>query len=228
MKIRILDLKLVFLLTLLVFFIFNSTLSAGQVDIPGEEILSNIEKKYTGKSFQADFKQISKLTALDIVETATGKAWFSHPGKMRWLYLTPERHEIITNGNDLWIFRPDQDQVMRGDAKKFFKAGTGGAFLSDIGLMRENFTIETIETEETNKTDETHVTLLLTAKQKNPDMDSITIKVSSKTHEIQQVTTHNAYGDTTMFEFSNIQFNQIDESVFEFKVPDGLNIIDMD
>jgi len=222
LKNLIVNSNLLFILIFIVFILFSSSLSAGQVDISGEEIVTNIEKKYTGKGFQADFTQISKLTALDITETATGKAWFSHPGKMRWLYLTPERHEIITNGKDLWIFRPDQEQVMRGDAEKFFKTGAGGAFLSDIGLMRKNFTIKTKET------DETHATLLLTARQKNTDMAFITIKVSSKTHEIQQVTTHNAYGDTTNFEFTNIQFNQIDASVFDFKVPDGFNIINMD
>lgn len=222
LKTRILDITHWFVLTLVVFVLFNSPLSADQTDTLKEKILTHIEKKYSDKGFQADFNQISKLTALDITETASGKAWFSHPGKMRWLYLTPERHEIITNGQNLWIFRPDQDQVMRGDAQNFFKSGAGGAFLSDIGLMRKNFTIAI------QKTDETHVTLLLTARQKNPDMVSITIKVSSSTHEIQQVTTHNAYGDTTRFEFTHIQFNPVDASMFEFKIPEGLSIIEMD
>jgi outer membrane lipoprotein carrier protein len=207
---------------------FTSPLLAAQADALQEKILTNIEKKYTGNGFQADFTQISKLTALDITENASGKAWFSHPGKMRWLYLTPERHEIITNGQVLWIFRPDQNQVMRGDAKNFFKAGAGGAFLSDIGLIRKNFTIETIETKETIETNKTHVTLLLTARQKNPDMVSIIIKVSTTTHEIQQVITSNPYGDTTTFEFTNIQFKPIDASVFDFKIPNVSSIIEMD
>ncbi len=200
---------------------FASPLGAAQ-DTLGDKTLAAIEKKYTGKGFQADFNQISKLSALEITETASGKVWFNHPGKMKWLYLTPQHHEITTNGHTLWIYRPDQDQVMRGDAKKFFKAGAGGAFLSDIGLMRKNFTIERKET------DDTHISFLLTAKQENPDMVSILIRVSRATHEIQQVTTRNTYGDTTLFEFTNIQFKKIDASVFEFKSPEGSSIIEMD
>jgi len=211
-----------FLLCLLLFTILLVfPLEAAQTDTLGDKILTAIEKKYTGNGFQADFIQISKLDALDITETASGKAWFNHPGKMRWLYLTPQHHEITTNGLTLWIYRPDQDQVMTGDAEKFFKAGAGGAFLSDIGLIRENFTVDVKET------NDTHISFLLTAKQKNPDMVSILITVPLISHEIQKVTTKNAYGDTTVFEFTNIQFKEMDPSIFEFKIPEGSSIIEM-
>ncbi len=201
--------------------LFAPSLGAAQTDTLGDKTLTAIEKKYTGNGFEADFNQISKLAALEITETASGKAWFNHPGKMKWLYLTPQHHEITTNGHTLWIYRPDQAQVMRGDAQKFFKAGAGAAFLSDIGLMKKNFTIERKET------DDTHISFLLTAKKENP-MVSILIRVSRATNEIQQVTTRNTYGDTTLFEFTNIQFNKIDASVFEFKIPEGSSIIEMD
>lgn len=193
-----------------------------QANTLGEDTLTAIEKLYTHNGFSADFNQISKLAALEITETASGKAWFSHPGKMRWLYLSPQRHEIITNAQTLWIYRPDQNQVMRGDARKFFKAGAGGAFLSDIGLMRKNYTIDVKETTDT------HISFLLTAKQENPDLVTLLIQVSRTTHEIQKVTTQNTYGDTTSFEFTHIQFKPMAPAIFEFKIPEGSSIIEMD
>jgi outer membrane lipoprotein carrier protein len=111
---------------------------------------------------------------------------------------------------------------MRGNAQNFFKAGAGGAFLSDIGLMRKNFTIEVKETIDT------HISFLLIARQKNPDLVTILIRVSCSTHEIQQVTTQNTYGDTTSFEFTHIQFKPMEPTVFEFKIPEGSSIIEMD
>ena len=193
-----------------------------QADTLGEDTLTAIEKLYTHNGFSADFIQSSTLTALEITETASGRAWFSHPGKMRWLYLSPQSHEITTNGQTLWIYRPDQNQVMKGNAKKFFKAGAGAAFLSDIGQMRKDFTIAVKETTDT------HIFFLLTAKQKNPELVTIRIQVSRTTHEIDQVTTQNTYGDTTQFQFTNIQFKPMDASIFEFKIPEGSNIIEMD
>jgi len=191
-------------------------------DIIKEDILTALEKKYAGKSFEADFTQTSRLAALDITEKASGRAIFSHPGKMRWIYLEPEQHEIITNGIYLWIFRPEENQVMKSNASSFFKAGSGGAFLSDITLIRKNYTIRVKEVTPD------YVELDLTAKKKNPDIASILIRISQKGSEIIQVLTYNPYDDTTLFEFSHIKFKNIDPGIFEFKVPPGVNIINMD
>ena len=187
-----------------------------------EDILTTLEKKYAGKSFEADFKQTSRLAALDITEHASGKAIFSHPGKMRWQYLSPEPHEIITNGTFLWIFRPQENQVMRGNASQFFSAGSGGAFLSDISLIRKNYIIRVKEVTAD------YAEIVLDAKNENPDIASITIRISQKTNEIERIVTTNLYDDTTRFDFSNIQFKKIDPALFEFKVPSGANVIDMD
>ncbi|MCK5164255.1 MAG: outer membrane lipoprotein carrier protein LolA, partial [Desulfobacula sp.] len=174
------------------------------------------------KSFEANFTQISTLAALDITERASGRAVFSHPGKMKWKYLEPERHEIITNGKSLWIYRPQENQVMQGDASQFFKSGAGGAFLSDILLIRKNYTIRLKEV-----TAE-YVEIDLVAKKKNSDISLIVLRISQEKNEIERVVTYNPYDDTTLFEFTDIQFKKIDSDVFDFKVPDGINIIKMD
>jgi outer membrane lipoprotein carrier protein len=187
-----------------------------------EGILGAMEKKYAGKSFEADFTQVSTLAALEIIETASGKALFSHPGRMKWQYLEPEQHEIITNGKTLWIYRPDENQVMIGDASSFFKSGGGGAFLSDISLMKENYSIQVRAV----TTDFAEIDL--TPKKKTPDITRIVIQVSQKSHEITKVLTYNEFDDTTLFEFSNIHFKPIDPNEFEFTPPEGVNIIKMD
>lgn len=218
-----LSLKLAFI-SLLGCILFSSAWADNTADKDNtlkEDILTALENKYSGKSFEADFKQTSRLDALETSETAFGHAFFSHPGKMRWLYLTPEEHEIITNGKSLWIYRPKEKQVMNGDAKSFFQSGAGGAFLSDISLVRKNFVINL-------KTDTPdYVELNLTAKKELPDITSIVIQVSKRNFLIQKVITYNMYKDSTVFEFSKIEFNQIDPGIFEFKPPTGVSIIDM-
>ena len=195
--------------------------TSGQDTQLKNEILAGIEQRYAHKSFSADFNQAARLAALDITETATGQAWFSHPGKMRWLYLSPDRHEIITNGKELWIYRPDEDQVMTGDAAPFFQTGAGGAFLSDITRIKTDFTIEL------GKTDASYAQLILTPKKENPDLAVIRITIQRKTHEIEMVVTENIYGDSTRFIFSNIRFNDPDPAMFNFTIPDGTSIIEM-
>jgi outer membrane lipoprotein carrier protein len=187
-----------------------------------EDILMALEKKYGGKGFETDFNQTSTLAALDITESASGKAFFSHPGKMRWKYIEPEHHEIITNGKLLWIFRPEENQVMQGDASQFFKAGAGGAFLSDISLIRKNYiiTLKAVTAD--------YIEIDLVPKQKNNDMSLIVIQISREDNEIKKVVIHNPYDDITQFEFRNIRFLKINPVVFEFQPSEDLNIIDLD
>jgi outer membrane lipoprotein carrier protein len=195
--------------------------AASDTGAAAQSFLDGLEKQYAGRTFSATFTQTSVMTALDISETASGRAWFSHPGKMKWQYLEPERHDIITNGNTLWIYRPDENQVMRGDASQFFASGAGGAFLSDISQLRDNFTVTVFES-----TDQ-WVELQLDAPPDNPDIQIIRIQATRKDFQIQTVTTVNTVGDVTRFELSDIQFLQLPDNWFEFTVPPGTSVIDM-
>ncbi len=186
-----------------------------------EVILTGLEQRYANQGFSANFKQSSRLTALDITETASGKAVFSHPGKMRWTYDTPDCHEIITNGKDLWIFRPDQHQVMTGDAQVFFQSGAGGAFLSDITRIRKDFKI-TIE-----KTEKNFAVLRLIPNQQRPELAAIQLIVGLPGYDIQEVITQNPYGDTTQFVFTHIRFDAPDLKAFEFTIPKDAEVIEM-
>lgn len=185
-------------------------------------LLSAVEARYAGKAFSADFSQAARLAALEITEKAEGKAWFSHPGKMRWQYLTPDRHEIITNGVRLWIFRPDENQVMIGSAAAFFKPGTGSAFLSDITRIRKDFSIEP------GRQEEGFAELILTPKTEMPDLSRAIITIALPAHEIQMVVTENMYGDTTRFIFTHIRFDTPDPAMFDFTIPDGTSVIEME
>ncbi len=212
---------LIKLFILLTVFIFSPAYSAYSSEIIKEDILTTLEQKYRDSSFQADFTQVSTLSALEITEEASGKAFFSHPGKMKWQYLTPQHHEIITDGKSLWIYRPEENQVMLGDASQFFKSGAGAAFLSDISLIRKNFVINL------KKVTADFVEIDLTAKNKQEDISLIVIRISQKTSEIVRVVTHNPYDDTTLFELNNIQFKPFDPEFFTFKIPDNIDILNM-
>lgn len=200
-----------------IFLLAGSALSENMIV---EDIMGALERKYSGKSFQADFEQVSHLDALDITDKASGKVYFSHPGKMKWQYLEPQQHEIITDGKSLWIYRPEEKQVIKGDAEGFFRSGTGGAFLSDISLVRKNFDIRLREV------NQEYAEIDLTAKRPDKDLSSIVIRISQKNSEIVRVVTHNPYNDSTRFDFKHIKFLDLNPDIFNFKEPDNIDIID--
>lgn len=201
----------------------NGEETTQESDILAVDIAGKLEKKYSGKNFTADFFQESILSALDISDTARGKAWFSHPGKMRWEYTSPDRHIIVTDGETLWIHRPEENQVIKGDAAAYFGDGKGAGFLANFNLVSEAFDIS-LE----NQTD-THWRLMLVPIEQQYELSAIYLSVNKQTMDIDQVITENLYGDTTRISFENLRFvPDLDSSLFEFKIPPGTDIIFMD
>ncbi|MFO8111902.1 MAG: outer membrane lipoprotein carrier protein LolA [Desulfosalsimonadaceae bacterium] len=203
----------------------HSSAHGGQ-EPDGSELISIVDAlkdRYAGKNFSADFHQESTLSALDISDTAGGKAWFNHPGRMRWEYRFPDRHVIVTDGETLWIHRPEENQVVKGDAAKYFGGGKGAGFLSNFGLITEAFDIGMASDTES------HWRLELVPRERHYELSAIYLKVNKETTEIEQVVTENAYGDTTTIAFENLRFSSdMDSSLFEFEIPKGADIIYME
>lgn len=195
-----------------------------QSDAPLEKILAGIEQRYAGKGFKADFFQESILKAMQMTDTAEGRLTVERPGKMRWEYLVPEPQTIITDGQSMWIYRPKDNQVMVGKAPEFFGNGKGAGFLSDVRQIRKSFSLE-LQPSENKK----YHRLKMIPHKPTPELADIYLSVSVDSFQIDQVVTHNAYGDETRFVFSNYQFNiDPDDALFTFTIPEGVDVVKMD
>ena len=202
----------------------GSRAMAAELNLSLAKILDGIEKRYANSSFSAKFLQESTIKAMEITDFASGKVYVRHPGMMRWEYDEPNKQVIITDGFKLWIYRPEDNQVMTGSAPDFFRDGKGASFLSDIKLIREKFNISLLNSE-TNFFYE----LKLMPIEKTLDISDIHLSVSKNTFNIVRVTTYNFYGDETRIEFLNTEFNlQLDDSLFSFKIPEGVDVLQID
>jgi outer membrane lipoprotein carrier protein len=187
------------------------------------EILDNVEKRYALSGFTAGFFQSSTIKALNITDTAVGKISIKRPGKMRWIYEAPERQSIITDGTRLWIYRPDDNQVMIGGAPSYFGAGKGASFLTDIRVMKKTFEISVAKAIVPNR----HK-LKLVPREKTVDVTHIYVWISPRTWEVAEVATYNTYGDETRLEFSNIEFiDDLPDPLFLFTIPAGTDVVEL-
>ena len=92
-----------------------------------DTLISKIEQRYTLSGFTAKFDQYSTIKSMDITDTAGGMLYIRRPGKMRWEYEKPEPQIIISDGIQLWIYRPSDNQVIIGKAPVFFGDEIGRA-----------------------------------------------------------------------------------------------------
>lgn len=196
----------------------------GTLNMTMDQVLDEVEKVYTSAGFSADFIQASTIKAMEITDSASGRLMVKYPGKMRWIYQSPEEQIIVSDGEHLWIYRPEDNQVLRGQASSFFGDGKGAGFLSDIRRIRDDFhiTLEDIRFGE-------FYSLMLVPRQKTWDLVRINLLVSKQNYYITQVYTYNAYEDVTRIEFSNLEFNTtMESSLFEFKMPANVDILELE
>jgi outer membrane lipoprotein carrier protein len=186
-------------------------------------LLDKVEKRYAGPGFRADFDQQSTITAMEVTDSASGQLFIKRPGKMRWEYALPETQIIVSDGTDLWIYRPGDNQVMVGKAPSFFADGKGAGFLADLRTIRREFLVAMEKTQ-----DDGFDVLKLTPKKKSPDLTEIFLSISRVNHTIDRIVTRNAYGDETVIKIENYLFNQnLENNLFVFKVPDGADVLQL-
>ena len=187
-------------------------------------ILDGIEKRYAGAGFSAKFFQESLLNAMQISDTAEGSLIVKRPGKMRWEYTIPDAQTIVSDGQTMWIYRPSDNQVMVGKAPAFFSGGKGAGFLSDIRQIRKNFSIDKQKPE-----NDAYYRLRLVPKKPSEDLADVILSVAKTNFRVDQVVTHNAFGDETQITLSDYQFNlDPKDSLFTFEIPEGVDVVRVD
>jgi outer membrane lipoprotein carrier protein len=193
----------------------NGSMGAQQHSAVLDKVISGIEERYQASGFTADFDQTSTIKAMEISDYATGRVFFKRPGMMRWEYETPEKQLILTDGKKLWIYRPEDSQVLVGKAPVYFGDGRGASFLADVKLIREKFDLS-LEAEK----DVNYHKLKLIPREKSLELTSIYLWVSKKTFDVIQISTFNSYKDETRIIMKNIQFkDSLEDSLFRLKVP---------
>ncbi|UCF93996.1 MAG: outer membrane lipoprotein carrier protein LolA, partial [Desulfobacterales bacterium] len=189
-----------------------------------DEIIDRVEARYAGEGFAADFLQESIIKAMDISDFAKGKIFVRRPGMMRWEYEEPDKQVIITDGQKLWIYRPEDNQVLTGLAPAFFRDGKGASFLADIKILRRKFDISLGAADS-----DLFYELKLVPHTKTLDVTDIRLSISKNTFAITSVVTYNSYGDETRVELLNTKFDQkLDESLFSFEIPEGVEVLQID
>jgi outer membrane lipoprotein carrier protein len=221
---RILGLLFTFLFFVGLPALAKSASNANATHLPLDEVIKKIEKHYSVAGFTAQFSQTSSIKAMDITDSASGRAFFKRSGKMRWEYKSPDRQMIITDGKTLWVFRPEDDQVMIGKGPSFFKDGKGFSFLSDMKMIKQKFSM-VLE----KKTEEDFFILKLLPREKTYDITEIYLWISKITFDVVKILTYNSYGDETRIVFTDIQLKEkLDDSLFSFEVPEGVEVLHLD
>lgn len=171
-------------------------------------------------SMKANFTQTVTTTRGKVTQKSFGKMTMQRPGKFRWDVVKPIPQLIIANGNKLWIYDPDLEQLtIRGLNQA---AGESPALLlsHDNSKLESSYEIQTIA-----KNTPDWKWFSLKPKHKG-DMFEM-IQLGFKQRQIQEMRLQDNLGHTTMIQFQNIQMNSaVAASSFNFQPSAKIDVID--
>lgn len=190
---------------MLVFVSFNS------VAKPLKEYLGHV------KSLSAKFEQhvYNEATQTPVISKGTIKV--QSPDKFRLEYEKPYKQLYVADGNRLWSYDEDLEQVTV-KAQKNLLANTPAIVLSNPSHLEEAYTVQQQET--VNNV----VWFHLAPKSPDSGFDHIRLGFAGKNLFVMEL--YDAFGQRTQLKFKELFYNSvIAKSQFIFVSPEGVDVI---
>lgn len=176
------------------------------------------------RDFSGSFLQETVLKSFDEKQKAEGKVFFMKPGKMKWEYLKPELQTIVVNNTQVWIYEPEENQVIKTKTDTLGTSAIYDLFLSDKVKINKLFKTSFVKE---NKISQKSVLLLnLFPKNTEINIKKITLSLDKTNYQIKSFVIHDKLDNITTIKFFNILRNKgLKPAIFDFKIPEGAELI---
>ena len=187
-----------------------------------QQALDAIQRQYEKVStFEADFTQRSYVKMMNQTQSVKGTVKIKKPGKMKWVYGAPDTQILISDGKNLWLYVPEEEQATKVPVESIYSSNTPALFLAGKGKLTRSFNVESVSQENQN--------ILVTLVPKNEDqgLARLILHADKKNYQITGLTVYDKLGNKTEIRFSRIRINrEIPEEQFQLKTPPGVEILD--
>lgn len=170
------------------------------------------------KSLSADFEQTLTDARGKVLQESKGKFLLQRPGRFRWDYQTPYEQLIVANGQKIWIYDPDLEQVtVKAQATALGSAPA--ELLSSGESLAANFNVTELGSEDGLDWFE--------LKPKDAETGFELIRLSFRGKDLQMMKLSDSLGQFTLLRFSNIEYApKISADQFTFIPPPGVDVVE--
>ncbi|MDY0190220.1 MAG: outer membrane lipoprotein carrier protein LolA [Desulfuromonas sp.] len=227
-----------------------SPLWASASDISAIQLMERLQQRFTAdgaaqtiQDVQADFFQKASIASLNRVQTGRGTMAmaFDHSGSsisstlFHWIYAVPNQQQVISDGKTLWVYLPDNNQVMVSEVNdKSYYSEDPLLFLRNLGQLSSHFAVQFAPMEPSTDVKPEYYQLLLTPLQPSVYIQSLQLEVplwlgsapQQLGFPLHSATIIDPTGNKTQLEFRNVKINQhlaLDQ--FSFTVPAGVDVV---
>lgn len=169
------------------------------------------------RSARADFTQTVTDSSGEIAQNASGVVQFQRPGRFRWTYDKPYEQVIVGDGEKLWVYDKDLNQVTE---RKLDKAlgSSPAALLAGSDEVDRYFALTPIGTQ--GRLD------WLEAKPKDREslFDRVNMGFNGNTLEVMELYDH--FQQKTTIRLSKLQRNpKTPAGFYSFTIPEGADVV---
>ncbi|SDR89292.1 outer membrane lipoprotein chaperone LolA [Pseudomonas oryzae] len=152
------------------------------------------------------------------LQEASGEMALKRPGLLRWHTDAPMEQLLVSNGEKVWLYDPDLQQVTIQDLDQRMTHTPALLLSGDVSKIRENFTIS-------HKEGGSVVDFILKPKAKDTLFD--TLRLSFRNGVINDMQLIDSIGQRTNILFLGVKLNQpLADNQFTFQVPEGADVIE--
>lgn len=177
-----------------------------------ENLISIFNKTNT---IESKFKQEVSDVSGQVISTSTGTMIIQRPNRFRWNTQTPMQQLAIADGQQVWVYQPDLEQVTI--SKMSHEIGqTPLAILSgSTASLQQNFTIQQTNPHE----------FILTARKNAVPFHTVILNFDQQ-QRLTQMQLKDELGQTTVLYFIDLKLNpSVAKNSFIFVVPKGVDVI---
>ncbi len=190
--------------------------SMGALASPGLDSLRYFFEEI--QTFEANFGQQVLDESLQSLDDGRGRVWIKRPGKFRWDYDPPDAQEIVGDGERVWIYDIELEQVTVRDQRTAL-GRTPAILLAGAEDTEKNYTIIDIGTQ--GRFDWVNLIPL------DEDSSFTEVRIGFEDNRLRLMELVDTLGQRTRMSFVDLKENEpIDDRVFDFLPPLGVDVID--
>jgi len=193
---------------------------------PIDQLVHDLQLKYDSvRDFSADFEHRYSGGFFSVSVVEHGTVLIKKPGKMRWSYATVEEKLYVSDGETFYSYFPLDRQVIVTAVPPESRASTAALFLAGRGHLSEDFHASYEDAPPAPDS----WTIRLTPNVANADYEWLVVTVDRRSLSITGLSTTDFQGGLSTYVFTELVENQdLDDSLFDFTIPDNIDVVSDD
>lgn len=178
------------------------------------------EKLQNINTYKAAFTQEIRDEFNTVLDRSSGSFELQRPKQFRWVVSDPYEQEIVADGESLWQFDRDIEQINVSGLDESLETTPAAILTKEQVDIVDNYNVAEIATE-------TEDSLLFQLSSKADDALFERLLIEFKGDDLVALQVNDNLGQSTLIEFSEVNLEpEFEEGHFSFEIPEGVDVID--